>query len=146
MLVAIGKPNSKAGNTGTFDRDYEHVQIFEWNGNEWTRCRSPITSDSKCNFLPNFGGLVINGYGSTVVVGAATHDGSDRRNQGQVQFFYWNGSNWIQQGADLLLKEEDNLFGASIDINDSGDTVAIGSLFDNGNGVSTTRILRGLYP
>jgi len=143
MVVAIGEPNSEAGNIGRFDRDYGQARIFEWNGSEWTQRGSPITGDANCDFLSSFGGLAINANGNTVVVGAATHDGSGGRNQGQAKVFDWNGSNWIQQGEDLLGKEEGDWFGASMDINGSGDTVAIGSLFDNGDGVRQGSV--GIY-
>ena len=125
MVVGIGELNSKTGNTGTFDRHYGHVQIFEWNGNEWTQRGSPITGDAKCDFLSSFGGLAINTTGSTVVVGAATHDGSGGRNQGQAQVFDWKGSSWIQQVEDLLGKEEGDWFGASMNIDGLGDTVVL---------------------
>merc|ERR1711865_959126 len=39
MVVAIGEPNSEAGNTGRYDKDYGQARIFEWNANgrsEWT--------------------------------------------------------------------------------------------------------------
>merc|ERR1711865_361094 len=148
MVVAIGAPNSEAGNTGRYDKDYGQARIFEWNGNakgrgEWTQRGSPIIGEANCDFLSSFGGLAMNAKGNTVVVGAATHDGSGSRNQGQARVFDWDGSDWIQQGEDLLGKEKGDWFGASMDINGAGDTVAIGSLFDNGAGVRQGSV--GIY-
>jgi len=136
MVVGIGEPNSEAGNTERYDRDYGQVRVFEWIEGEgvWVQRGEAITGDVKCDFASSGGGLAMDASGTTVVIGAATHDvnGFDGRNQGQVRVFDWDGTNWIQRGDDLFGEAPGDWFGSSVTIDGSGNTVAVGAIFNDG--------------
>lgn len=137
MVVAIGEPYSEAGNTGRFNRDYGQVRVFEWTSDAWVQRGVAIAGDNKCDFASSGGGLAMDATGTTVVIGAASHDANGLSgNEGQVRVFGWDGanSNWIQRGSDLLGKNQGDWFGESVSINDSGDTIAAGAIFDNVDG------------
>jgi len=134
-VVGIGEPNSKAGNTGSFDRDYGQVRVFESIEGEWVQRGEAITGDAKCDFASDGGGLAMDASGTIVVIGAAGHNvnGSDGRDQGQVRVFEWDGDNWIQRGGDLFGEAPGDWFGKSVAINGLGNTVAVGALFYDGD-------------
>ena len=136
MVVGIGEPKSKAGNTDRYDIDYGQVRVFGWieGENKWVQRGEAITGDAKCDFASSGGGLAMDASGTTVVIGAAQHDvnGVDGRNQGQVRVFDWDGTNWIQRGNDLFGEAPGDWFGSSVTIDGSGSTVAVGAIFNDG--------------
>jgi len=144
-VVAIGEPNSEAGSTDRLARDYGQVRVFEWSGIVWEQRGQPIAGDAKCDFASSYGGLAIDASGTTVVVGAAHYDvgGLNGRNQGQVRVFDWVDANWNQRGDDVLGKAPGDWFGTSVDINGSGDTVAVGAMFDDSDGARQGSV--GIY-
>ncbi|MDP4710010.1 MAG: FG-GAP repeat protein, partial [Saprospiraceae bacterium] len=75
----------------------------------------------------NFGvDVSISADGLTLAVGAHENDfaGTDA---GQVKVFDWNGSAWIQRGADLVGRSADENFGYSVSLSSDGQRVAIGA-------------------
>jgi len=135
MVVAIGEPFSEAGNDDRFAISYGQVRVFEWNSEAWVQRGAAITGDDKCDFAASGGGLAMDAAGTTVVVGAATHDVNGLSgNEGQVRVYGWDGANWVQQGSDILGKNQGDWFGQSVSINGSGDTIAAGAIFDNADG------------
>merc|ERR1719148_346304 len=137
MVVAIGEPQSNAGKN-TEDRmqiDFGQVRVFEWMENEsvWVQRGEAITGDSKYDFASDGGGLAMDASGTTIVIGAPYHDGDEKYSKkGQVRIFDYNGTNWIQRGADLLGEAAGDLFGEAVAINGSGDTIAVGALHNDG--------------
>jgi len=141
MVVAIGEPNSEAGiditlKENRFEKDSGQVRVFEWMKGQgvWIQRGQAITGDQKCAFASDGGGLAMDASGTTVVIGAALHDGSERfSRKGQVRIFDWDDTNWIQRGDDLFGEAAGDLFGQSVTINGSGDTVAVGALLNDGD-------------
>jgi len=133
-VVGIGEPNSEAGNTDSFEKNYGQVRVFESIEGEWIQRGEAITGDARCDFASDGGGLAMDASGKIVVIGAANHnvDGFDGDNQGQVRVFEWNDRNWIQRGGDLFGEAKYDYFGESVAINGLGNTLAVGTLFSDG--------------
>ena len=128
MVVGIGAPQSDAWKG--------QVRVFEWMEGEgvWSQRGKAITGDAKCDFAAKGGGLAMDASGTTIVIGAPFHDGSDMSsNTGQVRIFHWDGTNWIQRGEDLFGEAAGDLFGEAVTINGSGETVAVGALHHDGD-------------
>jgi len=130
-VVGIGDPYSEAGNTGTFEKDFGQVRVFEWKDGSWVQRGQAIAGIDDYDFASSLGGLAMDESGLVVVIGAATHEGPDGRNQGHVRVFDWDGTNWIQRGNDMNGEAEGDWFGVSVAVSASGNTVAVGALFND---------------
>merc|ERR1740139_1351161 len=137
MIVGIGEPQSDAGKN-TDDRkqiDFGQVRVFKWMANEskWVQRGEAITGETKYDFASDGGGLAMDESGTTIAIGSPYHDGDELYSKkGLCRIFDWNGTNWIQRGADLLGEAAGDLFGEAVTINGSGDTVAVGALHNDG--------------
>ncbi|MFK7782024.1 T9SS type A sorting domain-containing protein [Psychroserpens sp.] len=95
---------------------------------------SDINGESSFN---NMGwDVATSGDGLTVVVGAPGNSTSAYA-AGQVKVLQFDGTDWIQLGADLLgVTAEDN-FGRAVDITGNGTTVVVGAQYSNANGFNS---------
>jgi len=148
LVIGVGEPYSEAGNTGQFERDFGQVRVFEWKSGEWFQRGEAITGVDKCDFASSSGGLAMDASGSTIVIGASEHDynGLEGRNQGHARVFDWDGTNWVQRGSDMYGEAPGDLFGHTVALSASGNTVAVGALFndvDAEDGVFGCVICRG---
>ncbi|MFM7694383.1 MAG: hypothetical protein ACKO7U_08820, partial [Actinomycetota bacterium] len=73
----------------------------------------------------------MSGDGSIVAIGAPYNNGSD---SGHVRVYAWNGSAWAQRGADIDGEAAGDESGSSVSVSSDGSIVAIGALFNDGNG------------
>jgi len=71
--------------------------------------------------------------GNRLAVGARNNDGNGSRS-GHVRVHQWSGTAWAQLGADIDGEAAENLSGESVSLSSAGDRVAIGAVFNNGNG------------
>jgi hypothetical protein len=122
--VAIGAPfNNGAGN------DAGHVRIFSWNGSTWVQKGADIDGEAAGD---RSGNSVSMPDANTVAIGAPYNDeaGNDA---GHVRIFRWNGTAWVQKGADIDGEDAGDISGWSVSMPDAG-TVAIGAHFNHGEG------------
>ena len=73
--------------------------------------------------------------GTTVAIGAYRNDGNGDAS-GHVRIYAWNSttSAWEQQGADIDGEAAGDNSGNSVSLSSDGTTVAIGAIFNEGNG------------
>ena len=71
--------------------------------------------------------------GSTVAIGAPSNDGNGS-NAGQVRIYKNINGTWTQQGSDIDGEAAGDASGYSVSVSSDGSTVAIGALFNDGNG------------
>ncbi|MBA42393.1 MAG: hypothetical protein CMF62_00100 [Magnetococcales bacterium] len=127
--VAIGA-NQNDGNGSNSG----HVRIFEYDGTTWNQLGADIDGEN--------GGdrsgisVSISGDGSRVGIGANENDGNGN-NSGHARVYDYNGSSWVQVGADIDGESFNDFSGSSIDLSQDGSRIAIGALFNNGNGSSS---------
>jgi len=75
---------------------------------------------------------------NTVAIGAYRNDGNGI-NAGHVRIYSWNGSAWIQQGADIDGEATGDQSGFSVSMPDAN-TVAIGAFGNAGNGIDAGHV------
>ena len=102
----------------------DRVRIYELinNGQEWTQRGTDITGQS----APSYGSgtiISLSSDGNIIAIGAPINNSST----GRVQIYEWNGSAWIQRGADLVGSILNETFGLSVSLSADGTILAIGS-------------------
>jgi hypothetical protein len=71
--------------------------------------------------------------GTILAVGAIFNDGNGDAS-GHVRVYQWNGSSWVQKGADINGEAAGDMSGESISLSSNGTILAIGALYNDGNG------------
>lgn len=97
------------------------VQVYRWNGFQWTLKGQPLTGQAAETYL----GLSLNMPDSlTLAVGAPWADlGAPLSSS--VSVYQWNGTNWQIKGAPLVTSQMLSFFGNSVSMPDA-ETLAIG--------------------
>lgn len=99
-----------------------HVRIYEWDGATWTQKGIDIDGEAAGDYS---GSSVSMPDTNTVAIGAIGNDGNGDFS-GHVRIYKWNGSGWIQKGADINGNAAQEQFGHAVDMPDAN-TVAIGT-------------------
>jgi len=103
--------------------DSGQVQIFDWEIDYWVQRGPAIYADG---YGDAFGFDVdINADGSIVAIGSP--DNGDSGFKGRVKVFEWDFSQWIQRGENFDGSTFGGDFGHSLALNDSGNSLIIGS-------------------
>jgi hypothetical protein len=106
-----------------------HVRIYTWNGTLWIQKGTDIDGEAARDLS---GYSVSMPNANTVAIGAYENDGSGP-NSGHVRIYAWNGTAWIQKGADIDGEALRDGSGWSVSM-PNANTVAIGAPTNNGNG------------
>jgi hypothetical protein len=75
----------------------------------------------------------MNAVGDRVAIGASKNDGTGA-NAGHVRIYSWNGTAWTKLVADIDGETAGDFSGYSVSMNAAGNRVAIGAIFNDGNG------------
>ena len=132
QIVAIGALYNDGNGT-----DSGHVRIYQWNGSTWQQVGTDIDGEAP----EDLSGIsvALSSNGQTVAIGA--HSNDDNGNQaGQLRLYQWTGSTWEQLGKDVNGEAAGDLSGASVSLSSDGQTVAIGAMFNDGNGVDSGHV------
>ena len=133
---------SNDGNTiAVGDFNISSVQVFRQDGTGWDFLGDAIIGNTPGARGPNFGDPFIDGddfglsvalssNGNRLAVGAQS---IDLGGEGYAAIFDWNGSAWVQAGADIV-GEALAGFGTEVRITPDGNTVVIGSPFEGPGG------------
>ncbi len=111
--VAIGAPG--INNAG-------HVRVYQWNGSAWTQKGTDIRGEG---LFDQSGRAVSMPDANTVAIGAPRNDDAGP-NAGHVRVYRWNGSAWVQKGADIQGEQTGDQLGTAVSMPDTN-TVAIGA-------------------
>lgn len=123
-VIAVGAHNNdgNGANSG-------HVRVYAWNGSAWVQRGVDLNGEAASD---NFGvALSMSQDGTKLAVGARYNDAGGS-NAGHVRVFNWNGSSWVQMGADIDGFQVDMAFGSAVSISNTGTRVAIGTPLYNG--------------
>ena len=74
----------------------------------------------------------LNSAGNVVAIGAYFNDGNGI-DSGHVRVYKYENGGWIQLGADIDGEATDDWSGRSVSLNSTGNVVAIGAPFNDGN-------------
>jgi len=141
-IVAIGA-HANDGTTGNVNDNRGHVRIYAWNGTTWTQRGQDIDGEETGDQSGQT--VSISADGTVVAIGAPYNDVvGTTSNRGHVRIYAWNGSSWIQRGADIDGTEAGGnaTYRRGLSISADGTIVAIGAAHNAGGGTyrGNTRI------
>ena len=137
-IVAIGS-TLNSGNSS----ESGHVRIYQYNNNSWIQLGTDINGeaiDDKSSFS-----ISLNGAGNIVAIGAPYNDGNGS-SSGHVRLYQYNDPSWIQLGQDINGEASGDQSGYSVSLNANGNRVAIGAIFNDGNGSNSGHVRIYQYP
>jgi Secretion system C-terminal sorting domain/FG-GAP repeat len=124
-------------NTNAGGQNAGHVRIFEWSGSQWLQMGSTINGEAA---FDNCGYSVsLSPDGNVVAIGAINNDGNGS-NSGHTRVYSWNGSNWVQRGADINGESADDNAGWSVSLSADGSRLAIGAANNDGGGTNSGHV------
>ena len=93
------------------------AQVYEWDevASDWIQRGDPLSTASE--YPP---AISLNGSGNRIIVGDMGANGL----VGRVGIYDWDGTSWVQSGADLL-DEGSALFGRSVQLSSLGDVAIV---------------------
>jgi predicted RecA/RadA family phage recombinase len=124
--VAIGI----SGNNGANGSVSGHVRIYTWSGITWVQTGADI--DGEAEFDLSGSSVSLSADGSRVAIGSIENTGANGSNSGHVRIYTWNGSAWVQTGADIDGEAQGDGSGSSVSLSADGSRVAIGAIFNAG--------------
>ena len=124
-ILAIGAPynDGTGSNSG-------HARVYEWNGSTWQQKGTDIDGEAADDYSGYSVSLSSDG---TIVAIGAPNDGSGA-GAGHVRVYEWNGTAWVQTGADIDGESVFDRSGESVSLSSDGTIVAIGAPWNDGNG------------
>jgi len=128
--IAIGAPENSGNGLHS-----GQVRVFTWNGSAWVQKGNDIDGEAPSD---RFGWSVSMPDSDHLAVGAIFNSGNGPQ-AGHVRVYHWNGSAWIQKGADLDGEAALDEFGYSVSMPDS-EWVGVGAEHNDGNGSSAGHV------
>ena len=121
-IVAIGA-RYNYGNNGIYSG---HVRVYAWTGSSWVQRGTDIDGEA-ANDTSGWS-VSLSADGSVVAIGA----NGDADYRGHVRVYEYNGTSWVQRGADIDGEAAGDESGWSVSLSADGSVVAIGAPFNNG--------------
>ena len=134
--VAIGA-HLNDGTSGNENDQRGHVRIYQYNNNSWSQLGADIDGEAAGDASGY--SVSLSSDGSRVAIGAYGNDGNGS-NSGHVRIYDYNGSAWVQVGADIdgenqtVSGSANDNSGYSVSLSSDGSRVAIGAPYNDGNG------------
>ena len=122
----IGATGNDAGNASSDNRG--HVRIYDYNGSAWVQVGGDIDGEAAGD--ESGSSVSLSSDGSRVVIGANNNDGGGT-NSGHVRIYDYNGSAWVQVGADIDGEGAGDASGFSVSISSDGTRIAVGAPSNN---------------
>ncbi|SHJ91492.1 FG-GAP repeat-containing protein, partial [Arenibacter nanhaiticus] len=114
-----------------------HVRVYSWNGSTWVQLGTDIDGEAANDRLG--WSVSLSADGSRVAIGAIGNDGNGN-DSGHVRVYSWSGSTWMQLGTDIDGEAANDVSGYSVSMSANGSRVAIGALYNNGNGIASGHV------
>ena len=131
-LNSIGNRLAVGGNLNDGNgADSGHARIFEFDGVNWIQLGADIDGEAagdECGFSVD-----LSNGGDRVAIGSRLNAGSGA-NAGHTRVFEYNGIDWVQLGMDIDAESGGDTSGFSVSLNNFGSRVAIGAIWNTGNG------------
>ncbi|MEX1001189.1 MAG: T9SS type A sorting domain-containing protein [Crocinitomicaceae bacterium] len=115
--------------------DAGHVRVYSWISTAWVQKGMDIDGEAVDD---RSGASVSMPDANTVAIGAYRND-DNGTDAGHVRVYTWDGTDWLQKGIDIDGEANSDLSGHSVSMPDSN-TVAIGALYNDGNGTSSGHV------
>jgi hypothetical protein len=118
-----------------------HVCVYEWDvvGREWMQRGDDIDGEAAYNYSGE--SVSLSADGNVVAIGAPYNDGNGQRS-GHVRVYEWDvfGRGWTQRGNDIDGEAAYDESGRSVSLSADGNVVAIGAMFNGGNGFESGHV------
>ena len=124
MAIGTGENDGNGNDAG-------HVRVFSYDGSAWTQLGADVDGEAQKDYLGHYG-LEMNAVGDRFVVGAHLNDGTGT-DAGHVRVYGYSSGSWSQLGSDIDAEAAGDRFGRSVSINDAGNRIAIGALYNDGS-------------
>jgi hypothetical protein len=121
--VAIGAPFNDGGGN-----DSGHVRVYQLVDNTWVKLGGDIDGEAAGDESGR--SVSLSADGSRVAIGSR-YNSDGGFYAGHVRIYDWNGSNWVQAGADIDGENNNDNSGYSVSISADGSRVAIGAIHAN---------------
>ena len=131
-IVAIGAPYNDGNGS-----DAGHVRIYQNVAGTWTQIGSDIDGEAISDGSGN--PVSLNSDGSVVAIGAIYNDGNGTE-AGHVRIFQNIAGTWTQVGTDINGEAAGDLSGYSVSLSSDGSVVAIGAIYNDGNGLDAGQV------
>jgi hypothetical protein len=115
------------------DSNSGHVRVYNWNGSAWVP--KGVDIDGEAMGDQSGYSVSLSADGNTVAIGAIHNDGNGS-SSGHVRVYTWNGIEWLRKNIDINGESGSNS-GNSVSLSANGNTVAIGAIFNNQNGIDS---------
>ena len=133
--VAIGAPYND-GNAG-FAGFGGHVRVYAESGGTWTQVGSDIDGEAADDQSGR--SVSLSSDGTRVAIGAPYNDGNGDR-AGHVRVYQETSGTWTQVGSDIDGEAVYDESGHSVSMSSDGTRVAIGALYNDGNGINSGHV------
>ena len=136
-VLAVGASLNDTTTAGDGLFNAGHVRVFVWDGSNWLQRGEDIDGEAP----QDRSGLAVSlsADGSVVAIGANSNDGNGNLS-GHVRLYAWNGSSWLQRGADIDSEAAGDHSGKSVSLSSDGSLVAIGAPQNNGGGAKAGHV------
>jgi len=132
-IVAIGAPGNDG--SGSFSG---HVRVYENQSGTWVQIGNDIDGEGLDDAIEGMS-VSLSSDGSLVAIGAPRNNGR-WPNSGHVRVFQNQSGSWVQIGNDINGEFTGDRSGASVSLSSNGSVVAIGSPYNNGNGLDSGHV------
>jgi hypothetical protein len=133
-ILAIGAPANDGNGT-----DAGHVRVYELDSNSiWTQLGSDI--DGEASGDQSGSSVSLSDDGTILAIGASLNSGNGT-NAGHVRVYELDSNSiWTQLGSDIDGEASGDQSGSSVSLSDDGTIVAIGAVYNNGNGFQSGHV------
>ncbi len=131
-VVAIGAYGNDGNGT-----DAGHVRIYQNQSGTWVQIGGDIDGEAAGDYSGN--SVSLSTDGSVVAIGAYGNDGNGT-DAGHVRIYQNQGGTWVQIGGDIDGEAADDCSGYSVSLSADGSVVAIGALYNDGNGTDAGHV------
>ena len=134
--VAIGAPQNNG--VGSYAG---HVRVYDWNtaSVSWTKRGSDIDGEAANDY--SGWSVSLSSNGNTLAIGAPNNSDAGSY-AGHVRVYDWNAVSvsWAKRGSDIDGEAAGDQSGRSVSLSSDGNTVAIGAIYNSGNGSNTGHV------
>ncbi len=109
------------------------VRVFKLTGGTWVQQGADINGETNGDLSGS--SISLSDDGLTIAIGATSNDDA-ANNAGHVRVFEYNGTNWIQKGADIDGEAISDASGGSVSLSSDGLIVAIGARVNDAGGTN----------
>ena len=133
-IVAVG---SRYNDKNLWENYRGHVRIFQNINSSWQQIGEDIDGEAAGD--QSGGSVSLSSDGSTIAIGATGNDGNGM-SSGHVRIYQNTNSSWQQVGEDIDGEAGLDYLGHSISLSSDGSILAIGGLYNDGNGEASGHV------